>query len=271
MFFSEPIIDYFTNQKYNNMIFYFSGCGNSRWVATELGTTLSERVLFIPEELREGGVYEVAENEAIGFVFPIYAWAAPSIVVQFLRKLCFNRTPSYIYVVCTCGDTVGDAIKAFGKAITRRQWHLNAAFSVVMPETYINLKGFELDTPDKEVAKIEAARVSLERIVGAVRDRESVFELSVGSLPWLKTHIVQPIFSAFLISDRPFRVDDSCTHCGRCFDVCPVMNIKMEQGKPTWQGNCVGCMACYHYCPINAIQYGKQTKGKGQYYFGRRK
>lgn len=253
------------------MIFYFSGCGNSRWVATELGIRLRDKVLFIPEELRGDCVYDIGENEAVGFVFPIYAWAAPSLVVQFLRKMRFNRIPSYIYVACTCGDTVGDAIKSFGKAIARRQWRLDAAFSVVMPETYINLKGFELDTPDKETAKIEAARVLLERITSVVCSRESVFELSIGGSPWLKTHIVQPIFNAFLISDRLFRVDDSCTHCGRCFDVCPVMNVKMESGRPVWQGNCVGCMACYHYCPVNAIQYGKHTEGKGQYYFGRRK
>jgi heterodisulfide reductase subunit A-like polyferredoxin len=72
---------------------------------------------------------------------------------------------------------------------------------------------------------------------------------------------------AVTISDKPFNVNDSCNGCGKCAKECPLHNINMVDGKPRWNGNCTNCMSCYHRCPNNAINFGKQTCGKGQYYF----
>jgi ferredoxin len=43
----------------------------------------------------------------------------------------------------------------------------------------------------------------------------------------------------------------------------------MENGRPRWNGNCTNCMSCYHRCPTNAVNFGKATLGKGQYFFGK--
>ncbi|MBR4135116.1 MAG: hypothetical protein IKU03_01705 [Bacteroidales bacterium] len=48
-----------------------------------------------------------------------------------------------------------------------------------------------------------------------------------------------------------------------------IQNITLEDGRPKWHGNCTNCDACFHHCPKKAIQYGKASKGKGQYYFGK--
>jgi NAD-dependent dihydropyrimidine dehydrogenase PreA subunit len=36
-------------------------------------------------------------------------------------------------------------------------------------------------------------------------------------------------------------------------------------GRPAWEGQCTLCLACLHRCPAEAIQYGKETVGKGRY------
>ncbi len=60
------------------MIFFFSGCGNSRHVAETLAVGLNDTLVFIPEAAREGRYeYELAEGERLGLVFPIYAWGPP--------------------------------------------------------------------------------------------------------------------------------------------------------------------------------------------------
>ena len=70
------------------MIFYFSGCGNSKHVAEALATGLNDTLVFIPEAAREGRYeYDLAEGERLGFVFPIYAWAPPKLVLDFIEKL----------------------------------------------------------------------------------------------------------------------------------------------------------------------------------------
>lgn len=42
-------------------------------------------------------------------------------------------------------------------------------------------------------------------------------------------------------------------------------NIKINDIKPFWNGNCIDCMACINNCPRNAINIGKSTIKKGRY------
>ena len=77
------------------MIFYFSGCGNSRHVVETLAAGLNDTLVFIPEAAREGRYeYELAEGERLGFVFPIYAWGPPKLVMDFVGKLSIKDGPS---------------------------------------------------------------------------------------------------------------------------------------------------------------------------------
>ena len=63
------------------MIFYYSGCGNSRHVAECLVEAENEQMVFIPQALREGNLhFELSEGECVGFVFPIYSWRPPQLV-----------------------------------------------------------------------------------------------------------------------------------------------------------------------------------------------
>ncbi len=254
------------------MIFYFSGCGNSRHVAESLAAGLNDKLVFIPEAAREGRYdYTLTENESLGFVFPIYAWAPPHLVLDFVKKLQFSSIPDYIYFACTMGDECGLAEKIFRKAVKQKGWSLSACFSVQMPETYIGMPGFKLDTDENAQRKIKTADKALEGCIPRVSNKEHFSAMTIGGAAWLKSHLVNPGFSRFAANDRKYHTTEACIHCGKCVEVCPLMNITLEEGRPVWHGHCTICMACYHYCPVNAVQYGKATKGKGQYYFGNNK
>lgn len=255
------------------MIFYYSGCGNSRFVAETMAQKMNEKLIFIPTELKEKKdlVYTFSKDESLGFVFPVYAWAPAPIVLDFIAKMQLNTLPSYTYMVCTAGDEVGQTAEILTDALKQKGINLQGKYSVLMPETYINLPGFHLDTPDKECKKIDAARERIPQIVESVMERRYAHELTVGSLPWIKSHPVNALFRSLLINDKPFKTLDNCISCGVCQEVCPIDNITLVNGRPQWQHHCFCCMACYHHCPQNAIQYGKQTVGKGQYFFGRNK
>ena len=59
------------------MIFYFTGTGNSRWVAEALGTAFDEPLVSIADALNEGkdeNVYPLREREKVFFVFPVHSW-----------------------------------------------------------------------------------------------------------------------------------------------------------------------------------------------------
>ena len=257
------------------MIFYFSGCGNSRHVAETLAAGLNDTLIFIPEAAREGQYeYEQAKNEGLGFVFPVYSWAPPKLVMDFIEKLRVKAWPFkgptwpvYLYFACTCGDECGLTEKIFRKAIEQKGWDLSACFSVKMPETYIGMPGFKLDTDENARKKIEAADATLARNIPRLLNKEYFTEMTIGNFAWLKSRVINKSFNQFATDDSKYLSTEACIYCGKCVEVCPLKNITLEGGRPKWNGNCTMCMGCYHHCPVNAIQYGKATVGKGQYYF----
>ena len=261
------------------MIFYFSGCGNSKYVAETIAAGLNDTLTFIPEASREGRYdYTLAEGERLGFVFPVYSWAPPKLVLDFVKKLTVKvpepvegpTSKPYIYFACTCGDNCGLTEKVFRKAVEEKGWSLSACFSVQMPETYIGMAGFKLDTPENAKLKIDRANDLLKRNITRLINKEHFSEMVVGGLAWLKTYLVNPGFNRSATDDSKYLSTEACIHCGKCVETCPLKNITLEEGRPKWHGHCTMCMGCYHHCPVNAIQYGKATVGKGQYYFGRR-
>lgn len=65
------------------MIFYFSGTGNSAWVARQLAKLTGDvaRDITTVKELPDPD-----SKRQIGFVFPIYAWGVPEIMVEFAKN-----------------------------------------------------------------------------------------------------------------------------------------------------------------------------------------
>ena len=262
------------------MIFYFSGCGNSRHVAETLAAGLNDNLVFIPEAAREGRYeYSLAEGESLGFVFPIYAWGPPKLVLDFLEKLQVPEPavpeeprrvegPNYLYFACTCGDECGLVEDIFRKAVEQKGWKLHACISLQMPETYIGMPGFKLDTDENAQRKIAATDALLAEYIPKIQNKESFSKMTKGGAAWFKSRLINPGFSKMATNDKKYVATDACIHCGKCVEACPLKNVTLEDGRPKWNGNCTMCMSCYHHCPVNAIQYGKATVGKGQYYFG---
>lgn len=252
------------------MIFYFSGCGNSRHAAERLAEGLGDTLVFIPDAARNHQFnYTLGEDERLGFVFPIYSWAPPRLVLDFVDQLQLTAKPGYVYFTCTCGDNCGHTEKIFRKAIEEKGWELSACFSLIMPETYIGMAGFKLDTEENAKKKIEAADAALTRNIPRLIKKERFSEIRMGGFAWIKSHVINAGFSKYANDDSKYLSNEKCIHCGQCVKACPMQNITMEEDRPKWNGHCTMCMACYHHCPVNAIQYGKTTEGKGQYYFGR--
>ena len=91
---------------YFSMIFYFSGTGNSKWIANQLSKEQKEELVFIPDALKNEALeFSLQAGEKIGFVFPIYSWAPPEIVLNFIRQLSLKGYKrQYLFFVCSCGD-----------------------------------------------------------------------------------------------------------------------------------------------------------------------
>ena len=119
-----------------------------------------------------------------------------------------------------------------------------------------------------EQEKLRAAPERIESVAMRIAEHRCTTDVVVGRWRCVKSHIIRPWFKRYAMSDKAFHADPVvCDRCGRCVKVCPMLNIELTDKGPKWQGKCAMCLACLHHCPTRAIQYGKQTQGKGRYYF----
>ena len=274
------------------MIFYFSGTGNSKWAAKTLALETGDTLVSIPEVLNSDCTFTLEKDEHIGFIFPIHGWRVPSIVKDFLSKLSiktkgedFSIHKHTSFCLVTAGDSIGKAIERFQKMLNSvavgNSMELKAVYSLIMPESYVGLPGMDVDTKEKEIEKKEIASKQLKEFSKMLRqlpytDNQQVWgwkQLKRGPIPSFFSGPVGAFFERILVTDKPFHViSRRCVKCGICANVCPVEDIKGGLGyEPEWQhnGKCLTCFSCYHHCPHHAIEFGKRTRKKGQYFYNK--
>ncbi|MFX0072117.1 MAG: EFR1 family ferrodoxin, partial [Candidatus Hermodarchaeota archaeon] len=67
-------------------IYYFSGTGNSLYVAKKMAEKLGDCELIPISKIWQQD--DLASNtERIGFIFPLYFWGLPAIIYDFVNKL----------------------------------------------------------------------------------------------------------------------------------------------------------------------------------------
>lgn len=255
------------------MIFYFSATGNSKWAAQMLAAKTCDKVVDIADALRGEGACEFAlkAGEKVGFVFPVHGWRVPSIVREFISRisLIHYHESTYTYALCTCGDSAGEIMKLLAGHLKAVKLHLNASFTVIMPESYIGLPFMYLDKPQKERDKCSMSAARIEKYSEWISESRGGEHLDKGAMPGFYSGFLGGFFHNHLVTDKHFYVDiNKCTGCGKCAKVCPVGDIECQNGgHPEWKGNgkCMTCYACLHHCPANAIKWGWFSSGKGQY------
>lgn len=259
------------------MVFYFTGTGNSLWVAKVLAQELGEPLVSIAEAWKKNDgalTYALRKDERILFVYPVHSWGPAVPVLRFISRLAFTGYEGQpVYSVSTCGDECGYTERRIRKALAKRRISLTAGYSVQMPNNYILLPGFSVDSPEVEKEKLDKAPERVSAILNALKNesgadsRRSGSSLyHTGSFPWVKSSLIYPLFANFAIGKNAFYATDACISCGLCARVCPTETITCSgTGKPQWADTCVQCLACIHRCPVRAIEYGKETRKKGRY------
>ncbi|MCU0631503.1 MAG: EFR1 family ferrodoxin [Methanolinea sp.] len=247
------------------LLYYFTGTGNSLAVAKGLCSRLGDCELEpIASAVRTPGPI-VPAADRIGIVSPLYFYGLPSIVADFSRRLDLAKV-RYAFAVITMGGAGGSAALRQIDGILNDgpgRRGIDAGFSVRMPGNYLMMYGALKEGRRERTLKGADRRVEeIARMVnGGVRKKPSWSPFAS-----LIQGLMYPRFIAGVHdADRKFTVDDRCTACGTCAAVCPVENIHLVEGRPTWLHRCEQCMACIQLCPTRAIQAGPKTEGRERY------
>ncbi len=219
-----------------NVIYYFSGRGNSLSVAQGLARLVADTEIRSMSSVKG----EVALPDGlVGFILPVIDFGIPAYVRGFLKCIRADGKQRYLFAVITCGGVPGASISSVKRLLQKRGFPL--------------LAGWILEFGRRMMTDSEW-RQKLEEMADAIGKKANIPVPSAAIKDHLLTGLLNPLARILIPKeDKKFRVDVSCTGCGVCSRVCPVNNIQIKNGRPVWLHKCQQCAACFSWCPQKAI------------------
>jgi len=240
-----------------NLIFCFSGTGNSLKAAKDVAEVLSNTEIVLMKDS-----YKLSDKyNRIGFVFPSYAGGVPKAVVAYINALeiAANAT-DYFFTVVTCGGAARNTLPMLRDTLAKKGISLNWGKELNTVGNYIAMYAPKPGIKEK----LQSANEKIAVYAGEIKDKKTA---NIG-----KSKLNAAIFYKmgnlfFKMNAKQLTVSDSCTSCGTCEKLCPTNSIKIENKKPlfTWK-TCSQCMACIQWCPPAAINCGKKTGNRARYH-----
>jgi ferredoxin/flavodoxin len=241
-----------------NIVFYFSGTGNSLKVAMTIANELKNTEIV--SMARPGNYSLEKQYDTIGFIYPTYFWGLPKKVIEFVKNLNLGNNKSvYYYAITTYGGNVGNALnQIYELFLNKHNIKLNLAKKLLMFPNYVLVYDMS-----KEIDRItKKSDEDLIPIINSIKSRENN---KVNSLMRIFSFVNKSFIKKVSTMDKDYNVNNNCNACGICKEVCPVNNIEIINNKPQFNHSCENCIACIQFCPQKSINYKNATQNRRRY------
>lgn len=225
------------------MVFYFTGTGNSLYIAKQI----ENDPISIPQAIHRGNQEYSADS--IGIVAPVYGHEVPSMVKEFLKNAVFHT--DYFYMILTYGNRHGGAAELAKKLCDECGITVHYINVIVMVDNW--LPSFDMDEQKKLDKHIEENMAAILADLAACRNRiAEVTDADRTAHRQFLDRMSQMPADAW---QHLLRVTETCVGCGICEKVCPSASVRVTDGKAIHiPGNCQTCLACIHACPHKVIR-----------------
>lgn len=249
------------------LICYFSGTGNTRKVVNKFAEALtaegSEPTSYKIEDNNFN--YNVKDYDILGIAYPVHAFNAPSIILDFAKSLEESRGQR-VFILNTSGEPLKlnniSSIK-LTKILAKKGYNVTNEYHYCMPYNIIfrhtDNMAYKMWKTAQEVIPYDCR----ELLSGKYSLLDKVF---MGSfIAWLFR--IEHWGGRF--NGKRYKVSNNCIHCGKCVNICPTHNITLKDGEFHFGKNCLMCMRCSFLCPKSAIKIGlfNRWKVNGAYNF----
>ena len=241
-----------------NIVFYFSGTGNCLKVAKTIVKELGNGEIV---SMAKPGKYNLLKQyDTIGFVYPTYFWGLPKKVIDFIENLNVNNNKNtYYYSITTYGGSAGNAIyQLYELLFNRHDIKINYGQKLQMFSNYVII--YDMSEKIDEITK--KSNEKLVPIIDSIKMRKNnKINKSTKIFSFINKGFIKKVAGM----DKDFTINNNCTGCGICKEVCPVKNIELVNNKPQYSHHCEQCVACIQYCPQKAINYKNVTQTRRRY------
>ena len=245
-------------------IIFFSGTGNSKYAAERIARVVGANqsdIIDAGRGMKTDSPAIVTDPDVV-VCTPVYAWRMPEVLEDWIRSSNFKAVRRIWYVM-TCGDQIGGADKYNARLSKDLGCQHMGTAEIIMPENYIAMFNAPFEEESRKI--IAAAKGVIDKAGWLIALGEPIPPARQALVWKIGSTVFNPAFKALFIKDKAFVAGSGCAGCGLCVEKCPLNNISLVGGKPSWGGNCTHCMACICYCPEEAIEYGSASKGKFRY------
>ena len=234
------------------VIFYFTGTGNTRLVASAASAELESRGYSCSlEEIKKGSTgKDIADDTTVGIAFPVYGLSLPGMVRNFIKSLPVSRDGES-FIIANAHTNTGNSVRQARKLLKARGYKLLGSTETFTPSSSIITEETEPESIADEMRK-KAVLTAGEFADKLIKGKAEIAEGRCGG----KEKMVSMLFRAAMPGAvlKKVEVTESCTGCGTCESICPAGNIKITDGRPVWGKNCEVCMRCINLCPAGAIE-----------------
>ena len=263
------------NKENKNMLtIYFSGTGNTKYLAQRFSCEMDSLCLSIEDEANFTS--EIKNHDIITFCYPIYGSRVPRNMREFTARYMSDLTGKRIIILVTQALFSGDGARVFTDMFWDGSVEVIYAEHFLMPNNINNVPGLRKSN-DKRIKKyVQKANAKLSKVCGNIKNDVikkrgfSRFSQVLGNLQGMvwqgNSKELEPGKKS--VEERVktrVKVYENCTSCDLCVRICPVKNFTNEENVIIPKGNCVVCYRCINQCPQKAISVMLKFKPKWQY------
>ena len=148
------------------MVLYFSGTGNSKYIAKRIAEAIQENAVDLNMKIKENDTSPLQTGRDVIIVTPTYAWRIPKIVSEWIDKTEFIDGKR-IWFVMNCGSEIGNAAKYNQELSEQKKLQYMGTSQILMPENYIAFTTYAIVD---EACTLNAA----DAVLGAVLRRQTI-------------------------------------------------------------------------------------------------
>lgn len=235
---------------------YFSGTGNTRFCAERFAEKLGGGAFPIEDKAAAAAL---AESDEIVLAYPVYYSNIPVIVRDFIESNVWRG--KRVFIIATMGAFSGDGAGCAARLLKKLGAEISGGLHVKMPDCIGDVKLLK-KPPEKNREIIEAAARRIDNAANDYRNGEAPRD-GLSAFAHIAGLFGQRLWFGLKTKDytqNPKIDREKCVGCGKCERLCPMNNIRVENGKAVAGGKCTMCYRCFSECPQRAITIiGKQV------------